>query len=300
MMDVCFIILNYNGFPETKDLVESLQRWDQSKLSFQTVIVDNCSTDQSFVQLSECFSSKDCVDVIRSEKNGGYSYGNNYGARFAIEKYHPQYLAIANPDIKITQDTVIALLKGFQVDNRIAMTAPAMKNTRGEYKLYAQKLPSFRDDFRACWTEKTSRTIVDNYKTIPGEKNMILTEMLPGSFFVVKTPCFQEVGMLDEEVFLFCEERILGQRFKNLGYKIVLRSDLFFVHAHSVTIKKAMDNVKTWRLIWTSRVYYQREYNKVSKLNLVMLRFGAWYFLKMLVIKSRLHDCRYAKYRLRE
>lgn len=296
MIDICFIILNYNGFPETKELVESLKNWNQEKLTFQAIVVDNCSTDQSFEQLSECFSSTSFVDVIRSEKNGGYSYGNNFGARYAIEKYAPQYIAIANPDIQIDQDTMIELLKTFEVDEKIAMVAPAMKNTKGEYRIYSQKLPTFQDDFRACWTEKAPPSVItENNKTIPGHENMILTEMLPGSFFAVKSSCFQEAGMLDEGVFLFCEERIIGKRFKDLGYKLILRSDLFFVHAHSVTIKKAMDNLKTWKIIWRSRIYYQKEYNKENKQKLALLRFGAWYFLKTLTIKSKLHDWKHAR-----
>lgn len=295
MTDICLIILNYNGLPETKELVESLKSWDEDMFSFRAIVVDNCSTDQSFEQLLECFSSTSFVDVIRSEKNGGYSYGNNYGARYAIEKYTPQYLAIANPDIQIDQDTMIELLKTFQVDEKIAMAAPAMKNTKGEYRLYSQRLPTFYDDFRACWTEKASPSIITkNYETVPEHENLILTEMLHGSFYVVKTSCFQEAGMLDEGVFLFCEERIIGKRLKDLGYKLILRSDLFFVHAHSVTIRKAMNTLKMWRAIWNSRIYYQKKYNRIDQSKIALLRFGAWYFHEMLAIKLRLHDWKQA------
>lgn len=295
MPEISFIILNYNGFDETSKLVQSMLKWDISKLDFNIVVVDNCSSDDSFERLKNAFNQIEYIDVIQSEHNGGYSYGNNFGAKFAIEKYNPCYLAIANPDIQIDQDAVIALLTGFGVNDKIAMTAPVMQNTEGGYKVCSQKLPTFYDDFRMCWTEKNPPSVMtDRFETIPGHENMILSEMLPGSFFVVKTKCFQEAGMFDDGVFLFCEERIIGKRLKDLGYKLILRSDLFFIHAHSVTIKKAMDSIKTWKIIWKSRIYYQKKYNKVNQLKLVLLRLGAWYFLQVLAVKSKLYNWKHA------
>lgn len=291
MMDICFIVLNYNGFQETSTLVDSFRDWDSKLFTYRIVVVDNCSTDSSFSQLQERFSNTEYVDVIRSEKNGGYSYGNNFGARFAVEHYHPEYIAIANPDIQVNQTTVAQLLKTFLADDKIAAVAPVMKNLSGGFSIGATRLPEYKDDLRACWTEKPPRNAKPApRKTVEGYPSYLLTETLTGSFFVVRSSSFLDVGMLDENTFLFCEERILGFRMKQKGYTMVVRTDLFFVHAHSVTIKKVYDTIGTWKLIWQSRLYYEKEYIHASYIKLLFLKMNSVYFLHNLAIRMYLYQ----------
>ena len=131
-----------------------------------------------------------------------------------------------------------------------------------------------------------SRTIkTDNYDYLNGNQNMILTEMLPGSFFAVRADLFQKIGMLDEKVFLFCEERILGKRMKDNGYKAVLRADLFFLHAHSVSIKKVYKVIQTRKLILNSRIYYEENYNHINFWQSFLLRTASFISLRYLQLK---------------
>lgn len=73
------------------------------------VIVDNLSPDGSFRQLQSMAGGK--VDVIQSDKNGGYSYGNNYGAVYLIDKYMVDILVIANPDVEFTEAFLICIVQ---------------------------------------------------------------------------------------------------------------------------------------------------------------------------------------------
>ena len=64
---VSCIILNYNDAPTTINLVERISFF--SLLDF-VVVVDNCSTDDSWTLLQSCASDK--VRVVKSPRNGGY------------------------------------------------------------------------------------------------------------------------------------------------------------------------------------------------------------------------------------
>lgn len=288
MKKICFIILNYNDADTTIKLVDELESWTVNDLHI--VVVDNQSIDGSFERLNERYYLAENIDVLLSEKNGGYSYGNNFGSKYAIEKYSPQYIAIANPDIQIDQVTFEKLLQTFDIDNSVAMVAPVMKNTKGDYKIYSQTIPTYMDDLAACYHSSKSKTIIEKeFQYLNDEKNMILTEMLPGSFFVLRTECFEEIGLFDENVFLFCEERILGNKLRDKGYKAVFRSDLFFVHAHSVSIKKSYDIIGTWKILMDSRYYYQKEYNKIHLFQKVILKISMKLFLCSLNLKIKIY-----------
>ena len=282
---VAFIILNYNDPDTTIYMVNNLCKWTQQEFYMHIVVIDNCSTDGSFEKLKIYYESEPKVDVIMSEYNGGYSYGNNYGSKFAIRCYEPDYIAIANPDIVVDENTVTELLKTFSEDENLLMCAPVMKDSEGKYRIRTQRVPSYIDDLTACFTDKSKTVRYDKFDYLNGRKNMILTEMLPGSFFVVRTKLFQRVGMLDEGVFLFCEERILGYRMKQYGYKAVLRSDLYFIHKHGTSIGKAYKIVAARKMLLKSRCYYQKVYNKCGLIKEIIFKGVSALSLVYLYIK---------------
>lgn len=71
------VVLNFN---DSKTTIELLNRMKNMKSIDVIVVVDNCSTDDSFSVLKQYTSKK--IQVIQSEKNGGYGYGNNCGIAF--------------------------------------------------------------------------------------------------------------------------------------------------------------------------------------------------------------------------
>lgn len=279
---ICFVILNYNGFEETIKLVHHIVSWDPGKLDYSVVVVDNSSTDDSFRRMQMEFVGLQRVTVIQSERNGGYSYGNNFGVEYAMNCYHPVFIAIANPDVDLEQDTVIHALETFQVDEKIAMCAPVMKSLAGSFQIHAQRLPTYRDDLAACWINYKPHSLIVDYETLNNNSNFVLTEMLSGSFFVIRADRFTEIGMFDENVFLYCEERILGRRLKDSGYIAVLRADLFYTHAHATSTSKAFSEIKRWRILLKSRFYYQKKYGKINLLSQLILKIAMKLFLVQL------------------
>lgn len=283
---ISIIILNFNGYEETNKLASMLMKWDRNKLEFSVIIVDNCSTDDSYSLLTKSFDSIPFIDVIKTDRNGGYSYGNNYGTKYAIAKYHPEFIAISNPDVVFDQCTLVQLINTFDLNPQIAMCAPIMKGIDGSFSIYSQKLPTYWDDLKACSLRSNSTTLkIKGYTTLDEAGNYIVTEMLPGSFFIIKEKCFSEIGMFDENVFLYCEERILGYRVKKAGYIAIKRADLSYIHAHAVTTSKAFSVINRYKILFMSRLYYQEFYGKEDKLHLAVLRHAMkWYLIKLRVL----------------
>lgn len=79
-MRVGAVILNYNTWQLSANLALKMS-------SFQCVdqvyVVDNMSSDDSFDRLKQY--SNDKIHVFQTDKNGGYSYGNNYGVNLCKE-----------------------------------------------------------------------------------------------------------------------------------------------------------------------------------------------------------------------
>jgi len=250
-----FVIVTYNETESTSRLADKLLSWDTEG---HIIIVDNCSTDDTYPLLKQKYADHSGIDVIHSNRNGGYGAGNNLGAKYAIENYDVKYVAIANPDIIIEEKDFLALFKAFSAAE-VAVSTATMMNLDGTYKTESKKIPSYSDDLKVCFGLSSTVSSAE-LQYLDSSETFYYSEFIPGSFFVIRSDVFQQIGGFDENVFLFCEERIIGKKLKDAGYRQVIRKDVFFLHAHSVTIKKAYNAIQTEKLILKARLYFEKEY----------------------------------------
>lgn len=99
---ICFLILHYKDVNLTKRSINSILKLNHSE-SFQIVVVENGSNNGSGILLYNMYKDSNYVDVIISEKNLGFSAGNNLGFKYIKEKYMIDFLIIINNDIVIEQ-----------------------------------------------------------------------------------------------------------------------------------------------------------------------------------------------------
>ena len=234
------VILNYNDYTQSEKLLSLIK--DCTEIN-NIVIVDNASTDDSYSRLKKYESPK--ISVIQSGHNGGYSFGNNIGARFLIEHFHPDIIGIANPDtifdgsfvrrIKevFAENPDYALLTGFQT-NAAGRTGshPFWENfgTPGAvcrsilWDVFVKPLMSL--------TKKPSRyaLYLNDIRNSPQALNEVWA--VEGSMFFVRTEDFVNAGMFDDRVFLYFEEDILAFKLHKSGRKIGVVNDTAFIHQH--------------------------------------------------------------------
>lgn len=105
---VDIIIVNYNGLADTVECVESLKkcRYD----NFEIIIVDNCSTDDSYDNLNYKYSSENNIYIIKSNINNGFATGNNLGIDLA-KYHHANYCVLVNNDTIVDPDFLTPLVE---------------------------------------------------------------------------------------------------------------------------------------------------------------------------------------------
>ncbi len=73
------IVLNYYGEKVIRDTIESLLSLNYPKERYEIIIVDNGSKDDSRKILLELKEKNNQIKLIFSDKNLGFSKGNNLG-----------------------------------------------------------------------------------------------------------------------------------------------------------------------------------------------------------------------------
>lgn len=97
------VILNYKTWEKTLACAESI--YQNYSGEFQIVIVDNNSPNDSYNRLTQAFLAKPDVTVVKTERNGGFSYGNNFGFDYIVNNFNNiSKIIITNNDIIFRMD----------------------------------------------------------------------------------------------------------------------------------------------------------------------------------------------------
>lgn len=284
-MSSAIIILNYNDAENTKKLACSLRDYSCPE---KIVLVDNCSTDKSFQTLLQIVDSR--IDVIASPDNGGYAKGNNYGIRYVLEHYQPDFIFVANPDIYVEESVLFKIIAYMEKNPSCGVMSCIV---RQGYNVW--NLPGFcgiLESLFLIWFNLHKRHL--KRKLLSSTNAAEPVGVVEGSFFCIRSSTFTEIGGLDERTFLYAEEIILSRRLKNLGYYTAVLTKEFYDHYHSVSIKKAYHSkAKAFHNFYKSFRLYNTEYLHTNALQngIFRLAYGLAYIERLIydfIIKIRL------------
>lgn len=255
-MKNAIVILNYNDWRITDKLVKNIVEY---KSLNNIIIVDNFSTDNSYENLNKKYKNNRKIDIIKTTENKGYAVGNNFGIRYAIKKYNPDNIFIANPDIFFEENIIFDIEEVLKNNPKIAVVAPMVSKGYNSWKL-----PNYFSTLASLFLLLNKKF---GNKVYSGQrKNKInYVDVVAGSLFVIKKQAFEEIGGFDEDTFLYYEENILAFKLKSLGYKSVILGNITYDHNHGTTVKKVFKSkVKVFTIIVNSIKIYDYKYLKIN------------------------------------
>ena len=159
-------ILNYNDADRAKTLALKCAQYD---IVEKVVIVDNRSTDNSMDVLNQIHDSR--IDILQSDKNGGFSYGNNILGKYICRKYNPEYLLYANTDTLFEENNIQQCIKAMLCRLDLGLVSTRMKGPDGKEQLAAWKYSTYTDHLLNSFWLHRRRYYVNNQLK---ERNMMI------------------------------------------------------------------------------------------------------------------------------
>ncbi|WP_152055241.1 glycosyltransferase family 2 protein [Aliarcobacter butzleri] len=213
------IILNYNGWEDTIECLESLKCIQED---YKIVLIDNKSTDNSIDKLEKWIQNQKELSsnliFIKSSENNGYAAGNNIGIKYVESQEDAEFIWILNNDTLIKADILENLLNCY-------------KNLENEnIALLGSKI--LNEDFSIqSIGYLNSKYTEDEIKS----KSSIEVEHISGCSIFFRADKIKEIGYIPEEYFLYYEETDWMKSIKQKGFKIFtcLSSQLIHKHAKS-------------------------------------------------------------------
>ena len=285
MMRTAAVILNYN---DAEASIRAVERIRSFRSIDNVIVVDNASTDGDTWKIGQYLDElnaeqdkasgqhadkkkKECQRymLVLSDKNGGYGYGNNIGVRYAYEVLGADLCLIANPDSEFGERTVNALRACFEDKNVAAagavMRSDAHKKGYGYNELISSAWPLRGFAGELLDSGPISRRLFRPFLNYPPSyfkgKKRAEAGCIHGSLLMVECESFLAAGGYDEEMFLYHEEDVLGQKLRRMGLRTVLSLSGSYIHEGAgSTGKEWASSLRRNSLRQQSERYYYRHY----------------------------------------
>lgn len=197
------VILNFKVKDRALNCIKSVQKSTYSNI--EIVVVDNNSQDG----LEEALPKG--VEFIQTGENLGYTGGNNVGIAKALEM-GAEYVFIINPDTEITPSTIKNLLE-FAEDH-----------PKGG--IFGSKV--YFEDRKTLWFaggQFDVANVLGSHRGVDqkdeGQYDTAeQTTYVTGGAMFVRAEVLKEVGLFDEQYFMYYEDSDLCYRAKRAGWEI--------------------------------------------------------------------------------
>ncbi len=232
MPDISIIIINYNTFKLTCECIDSVIS-NTKAISYEIILVDNASTEVDPGKFLEKFPQ---IKLIKSDRNGGFAYGNNLG----LKKASGRYILLLNSDTLLKEDSVSICFNYLVTNNRIGVLGCRMVYPSENIQYTARK-------FRSVGWE-----LLDLFRFIPllmsypiRSKKMlgkyfrhdedIFCDWINGAFFMIPATVISQLpgGQFDESFFMYGEDQLWCEQVRKLGYTIAFTSRTTIIHINS-------------------------------------------------------------------
>lgn len=262
---VGIVVLNYNSAKDTLKCIASIEKF--TALTYKVYIVDGNSKDNSYDVLSKHFWDHPNICILKSDINGGYSYGNNVGIKRAVED-GVDTLLVMNPDVILCNDAIGIMHEALYNNDDVAVVGPRIFGPDNKDMHFAAKPLTFSNFSlnRKPVNYLNKRKFRElRYHNIYPSKDLKFQGMVSGCCFMIKTSVFQKIKFFDEKIFLYHEEDILA--YKILGKRMLsmISTRAEVIHNHSSTVKK--EGMAFFRFHRSVSAYYVlKKYVKINPL----------------------------------
>lgn len=258
---VYIILLNYNGWKDTIECLESILKNDYE--NYEVVVVDNASSNNSleymkkwadgqlesnipeneklkslvypFIEKPIAFNNiseneiKDKIEsdvnrkltMIKANKNRGFSSGNNVGIKYVQANGDADFIYILNNDTIVEKDFITLLVDKFNKSKNVGMISSKILHYEHPENIFCNG---------GKFNPWTSHIKFYNSGEKEDSQESSFNTFLSGCSWFIPIKIIDEIGYLDERYFMYVEDIDYTQKVYKKGYSLLVASDSKIYH----------------------------------------------------------------------
>lgn len=316
---VSIIILNWNGWEDTIECLESL--YQITHPNYDIIVVDNGSKDESIQKIKdyaqgqikvkskffeynsdnkpiqifeyakgEAGSGKEIIDlpsdqkltIIKNDENCGFAAGNNIGIRYALNALNPDYVLLLNNDTVVDTRFLDPALKLMEENESVGIVTGKIYFYNNPDRIWAAggKIKSWTGSGRGIGNKQLDKGQFDENKVI---------EYAPGTMALVRKSVFEKVGLLPECYFGTGEEMEFAVKASKSGYKIMYDPESILYHKVGMSSNVSLKyRYNSWR---TRLLYMERNLPNITWKILAVFYICVHLIIKLIMLDYRESEC---------
>ena len=217
---VNIIILNWNGWKDTINCVNSIQNTGPMEL-VKIIVIDNDSSDDSVARIKEACPK---VELIQNDSNLGFGGGCNVGFLSSIND-NVDFVWLLNNDTIINAGSLQELLKVANSDTRIGIVGSVIYCMDD-----ANTIKTWGGGYINFWS--------GSVKHIHSKKDAPKLQYITGASMLIRVNTLREVGIFDESsYFMYWEDTDLCFRFVKNGWRLTVAEKSTILHKESASFR---------------------------------------------------------------
>jgi len=216
-IDISVVIVGWNAKRYLELCLDSVAKAPPRR-TLEVFVVDNASTDDS-VEMTE--ARFPWVKLIKSSENLGFAKGNNV----AIRQCQGRYIALVNPDVIVFPGCLDALADFLDQNPRVGNVGPRVFNPDMTMQSTCRRFPTL-------WNNVCSATRLENLfkgsRFFAGEHmfyfphdRTLAVDVIVGCFSFIRREALEDVGLLDEGLFMYGDDVDWCRRARNAGWEVM-------------------------------------------------------------------------------
>ncbi len=255
--DLSIIIVSWNTVQLLRECLESIFGQPQH-VDYEVIVVDNASSDGSADMVATEFPA---AVLVRNNSNDGFGGGCNLG----ISHSAGTHVLLLNSDTRILANALMRMVEFLREQTDCGAVGCQLINTDGSVQRACMRFPRLRTPllydtfvekifpnnrevrryFMRDWDHSTSRDV----------------EQPPGSCLAIRRRVLEEIGVLDERMFIFYHDVDLCYRMHAAGYRTCFLAEAKVVHH----VGRSTQQLPTFAVVLHR-----------DRLNYYRKRFGRW------------------------
>ncbi len=272
MLDLGIVIVNYNVRDLLRDCLASVYD-SRGEFSFEVCVVDNGSHDGSADMVADEFPQ---VRLVRAE-NRGYAAGNNLGLQeFGFgrdgrepgraESAPPRFALLLNPDTILPPSALADMLQFMEDHPQAGVAGPRLVRADGSLDRACRRsfptpeVAAYRLSGLSRLFPKSPRFGRYNLTYLSPDLTTELDAVV-GAFMLIRGEALAQVGLLDEQFFMYAEDLDLCYRIKQHGWQVWYNSGVTVLHYKGQSSRQRSEfaNVQFYQ---TMRTFHDKHFRE--------------------------------------
>lgn len=215
-MELSVIIVSYKVKYYLEQCIVSLKR-ALKDIEAEIIVVDNHSNDGTVEYLSARYPD---INIISSNHNYGFAKANN----IAIKQSKGRFVLLLNPDTIVGEHTMTDVLTFMKSREQIGSVGVRMLRNDGSDAMESRRgiptpMTAFYKMSGLCARFPKNKRFGHYYMGYLPWDEASKIEIVSGAFCMIRRNALEEIGLLDEDFFMYGEDIDLSFRLLKSGYE---------------------------------------------------------------------------------